>query len=186
MATCLRACQGLTIGATKLSLYSAGKTKTCRAPLQQDLVGSRKLSIVAATKPAQKVSASEARKERLIRNGMEASPATPGERQSLVQRVTDPLAGRPYRQKQPGDEPDFWEGAALDPLGFVLEYLWAIGIFVAIVGCIYAVKTYNAGADDFRETPAFKEASELLEEAAPAPPASTSAAQPLLDDAPPL
>jgi hypothetical protein len=32
----------------------------------------------------------------------------------------------------PGDEPDFWEGPQWNALGFVVQYLWAIGIVVAV------------------------------------------------------
>ncbi|GBG79254.1 hypothetical protein CBR_g29305 [Chara braunii] len=37
------------------------------------------------------------------------------------------------RPKLPGDEPDFWEGEQWDWLGFVLQYLWAVGIVVAVL-----------------------------------------------------
>jgi hypothetical protein len=32
----------------------------------------------------------------------------------------------------PGDEPDFWEGPQWNALGFIVQYLWAIGIVVAV------------------------------------------------------
>lgn len=35
----------------------------------------------------------------------------------------------------PGEEPDFWEGAQWDALGFFVQYLWAFGIVFAV--CMY-------------------------------------------------
>lgn len=73
----------------------------------------------------------------------------------------------------PGDKPDFWEGPQWDAFGFFLQYLWAFGIVFALIACGVAVATYNEGATDFKETPAYKESiqsRELLEE----PDASTS------------
>ena len=32
----------------------------------------------------------------------------------------------------PGDEPDFWEGPQWNAVGFIVQYLWAIGIVVAV------------------------------------------------------
>ncbi|KAK4567735.1 hypothetical protein RGQ29_003479 [Quercus rubra] len=73
----------------------------------------------------------------------------------------------------PGDKPDFWEGPQWDAFGFFVQYLWAFGIVFALIACGVAVATYNEGATDFKETPAYKESiqsRELLEE----PDASTS------------
>eukprot|EP00850_Spirogloea_muscicola_P021519 SM000252S09071 [mRNA] locus=s252:109985:110564:- [translate_table: standard] len=86
----------------------------------------------------------------------------------------------------PGDEPDFWTGPQWNPLGFVLEYLWAFGIIIALGGCVYAVRTYNSGATDFRSTETFKEALEAQK-----PPAPPSDGSPAIEesaelDAPPL
>ncbi|XP_022987248.1 uncharacterized protein LOC111484859 [Cucurbita maxima] len=67
----------------------------------------------------------------------------------------------------PGLQPDFWEGQQWDPLGFFLEYLWAFGIAFAVIACGIAVTTYNEGATDFKDTPAYKESvqtQEILEE----------------------
>ncbi|KAJ6971366.1 hypothetical protein NC653_035593 [Populus alba x Populus x berolinensis] len=67
----------------------------------------------------------------------------------------------------PGDEPDFWEGPQWDGLGFFVQYMWAFGIVFALVACGIAVATYNGGAADFKETPAYKESiqsRDLLEE----------------------
>ncbi|KAL8189311.1 hypothetical protein R6Q57_028877 [Mikania cordata] len=67
----------------------------------------------------------------------------------------------------PGLEPDFWEGPQWDGLGFFVEYLWAFGIVFAIISSGIAVATYNEGATDFKETPAYKESvqsRDLLEE----------------------
>ncbi|KAI3735639.1 hypothetical protein L6452_15146 [Arctium lappa] len=67
----------------------------------------------------------------------------------------------------PGLEPDFWEGPQWDAFGFFVEYLWAFGIVFALVSSGIAVATYNEGATDFKETPAYKESiqsRDLLEE----------------------
>ncbi|KAJ7973919.1 AT-rich interactive domain protein [Quillaja saponaria] len=67
----------------------------------------------------------------------------------------------------PGDKPDFWEGSKWDAFGFFVQYLWAFGIVFALIACGIAVATYNEGATDFKETPAYKESiqsQELLEE----------------------
>ncbi|KAM7279261.1 hypothetical protein ACFE04_006395 [Oxalis oulophora] len=67
----------------------------------------------------------------------------------------------------PGLEKDFWEGEQWDTFGFVVQYLWAFGILFAVVACGIAVATYNEGATDFKNTPAYKESigsQEALEE----------------------
>ncbi|XP_021736320.1 uncharacterized protein LOC110702881 [Chenopodium quinoa] len=66
----------------------------------------------------------------------------------------------------PGDKPDFWEGPQWDGLGFFVQYMWAFGILFALISSGIAVATYNEGATDFRETPAYKESiqsKDLLE-----------------------
>ncbi|KGN63813.1 uncharacterized protein LOC101218989 [Cucumis sativus] len=63
----------------------------------------------------------------------------------------------------PGLQPDFWEGPQWDAFGFFLEYLWAFGIVFAIIACGIAVTTYNEGATDFKETPAYKESVQTRE-----------------------
>ncbi|MCO5610654.1 hypothetical protein L7F22_064893 [Adiantum nelumboides] len=60
----------------------------------------------------------------------------------------------------PGQELDFWEGPQFEILGFITQYLWAIGIVVALVGCLFAVRYYNYGAADFKKTEVFKDAME--------------------------
>ncbi|GLU13019.1 hypothetical protein SLE2022_296680 [Rubroshorea leprosula] len=67
----------------------------------------------------------------------------------------------------PGLQPDFWEGPQWDVLGFFVQYLWAFGLVFALIACGIAVATYDEGATDFKETPAYKESiqyRELLEE----------------------
>uniref|UniRef100_A0A7N0ZXI8 Uncharacterized protein n=1 Tax=Kalanchoe fedtschenkoi TaxID=63787 RepID=A0A7N0ZXI8_KALFE len=66
----------------------------------------------------------------------------------------------------PGEEPDFWEGEKWDAFGFFVQYMWAFGVLFALVACGIAVVTYNEGATDFKDTPAYKESvqsRELLE-----------------------
>eukprot|EP00271_Cylindrocystis_brebissonii_P010459 TRINITY_DN26652_c0_g1_i1.p1 TRINITY_DN26652_c0_g1~~TRINITY_DN26652_c0_g1_i1.p1 ORF type:complete len:196 (-),score=27.88 TRINITY_DN26652_c0_g1_i1:682-1269(-) len=82
---------------------------------------------------------------------------------SLIQRSDDPMAWREYREPIAGDEPDFWEGSQWDWLGFLLEYLPAIGIAVAVLAAIYAVRSYNDGATrEFKDTDAFKASTSLI------------------------
>ncbi|XP_050376955.1 uncharacterized protein LOC126794322 [Argentina anserina] len=72
-----------------------------------------------------------------------------------------------FLPKLPGDEPDFWEGEQLDALGFFVEYLWAFGFGFAVIAAIAAAATFNEGATDFKETPAYKDSiqsREFLEE----------------------
>ncbi|XP_007036508.2 PREDICTED: uncharacterized protein LOC18604111 [Theobroma cacao] len=74
--------------------------------------------------------------------------------------------GKPFPEL-PGLQPDLWEGPQWDVLGFLVQYLWAFGIVFALIACGVAVSTYNEGATDFKETPAYKESiqsQELLEE----------------------
>ncbi|XVF12318.1 hypothetical protein REPUB_Repub08aG0106000 [Reevesia pubescens] len=74
--------------------------------------------------------------------------------------------GKPFPEL-PGLQPDLWEGSQWDLLGFLVQYLLAFGIVFALIACGIAVATYNEGATDFKETPAYKESiqsRELLEE----------------------
>ncbi|OMP06567.1 hypothetical protein CCACVL1_01507 [Corchorus capsularis] len=74
--------------------------------------------------------------------------------------------GKPFPEL-PGLQPDLWEGPQWDVLGFVVQYLWAFGIVFGLISGGLAVATYNEGATDFKETPAYKESiqsRELLEE----------------------
>jgi hypothetical protein len=67
----------------------------------------------------------------------------------------------------PGLEKDFWEGPEWDGFGFFMQYMWAFGIGFALIACGIAVSTYNEGATDFKQTPAYKESiqsRDLLEE----------------------
>ncbi|CAM6043100.1 unnamed protein product [Sphagnum compactum] len=59
-----------------------------------------------------------------------------------------------------GKQPDFWEGEQWNWLGFVIQYLWVFGFVVSIIACLVAVRTYNLGATDFKNTEVFKEALE--------------------------
>jgi len=107
-------------------------------------------------------------------------PVQPATSTSLVERVdNDPQADREYRPPMPGDEPDFFEGPQWNAVGLVVQYLWAIGIAIAIIACIYAVRTYNDGASDFKQSDVYQSAIELSVEP------STSDVD-IADDAPPL
>ncbi|KAI8525998.1 hypothetical protein RHMOL_Rhmol13G0274300 [Rhododendron molle] len=67
----------------------------------------------------------------------------------------------------PGLEKDFWEGPEWDGFGFFVQYMWAFGIGFALIASGFAVATYNEGATDFKQTPAYKESiqsRDLLEE----------------------
>ncbi|KAF0910233.1 hypothetical protein E2562_001426 [Oryza meyeriana var. granulata] len=79
------------------------------------------------------------------------------------------------------EKPDFWEGPQWEALGFFVQYMWAFGVFFGgslhggagvsgfklqsdyLVACGFAVATYNEGATDFRETPAYKESVQTQE-----------------------
>ncbi|KAJ4841457.1 hypothetical protein Tsubulata_047915 [Turnera subulata] len=69
-----------------------------------------------------------------------------------------------WAQNLPGLEPDFWEGEQWDGLGFFVEYMWAFGIVFALIACGIAAFSYNEGATDFKETPAYKEAIQSQEQ----------------------
>ncbi|GMI96347.1 hypothetical protein HRI_003304000 [Hibiscus trionum] len=74
--------------------------------------------------------------------------------------------GKPFPDL-PGLQPGPFEGPQWDALGFLVQYLWAFGIVFALIACGIAVATYNEGATDFKETPAYKESvqsRELLEQ----------------------
>ncbi|CAM6092606.1 unnamed protein product [Calypogeia fissa] len=68
-------------------------------------------------------------------------------------------------RKLEGLEPDFWEGEQWDLFGFIIQYLWAIGLLIALGACGVAVTSYNSGASDIRDTQVFKEALENQVEA---------------------
>ncbi|RLN43486.1 uncharacterized protein C2845_PM01G30730 [Panicum miliaceum] len=55
------------------------------------------------------------------------------------------------------ETPDFWEGPQWEALGFFVQYMWAFGVVFGLIACGVAVATYNDGATDFRDTPAYKE-----------------------------
>jgi hypothetical protein len=112
-------------------------------------------------------------------SGEPKSTSAASKKQNLVMRVEDPLAGRPYRPPMPGDEPGFWEGPRWDLLGFVLEYLWAFGIVLAVVASIYAVSNY--GAEDGPQVPAPGTEPAVVEQAP-----TGADVYDLEDDAPPL
>ncbi|KAM3294539.1 hypothetical protein ACQJBY_031423 [Aegilops geniculata] len=71
---------------------------------------------------------------------------------------TEPMPYLPDPEK-----PDFWEGPNMEVLGFFVQYMWAFGVFFSLVACGVAVATYNDGASDFRDTPAFKESTQVQE-----------------------
>lgn len=96
-------------------------------------------------------------------------------------RTDDPLAGRDYRPAMEGDEPDFFEGPQWNLLGFIVQYLWVFGIVIAIISSIIAVRFYNDGAADFKETEVYKDAIGASLEGVDQPRSSLDA-----DDAPPL
>ncbi|XP_020257119.1 uncharacterized protein LOC109833739, partial [Asparagus officinalis] len=69
--------------------------------------------------------------------------------------------------KLEGLEPDFWEGPQWNAFGFFVQYMWAFGILFGLISGGIAAATYNEGAADFKQTPAYKESiqsRELLEE----------------------
>ncbi|XP_062212191.1 uncharacterized protein LOC133913143 [Phragmites australis] len=61
------------------------------------------------------------------------------------------------------ETPDFWEGPQWEALGFFVQYMWAFGVVFGLIACGVAVATYNDGATDFRDTPAYKESIQSQE-----------------------
>ncbi|BBN00566.1 hypothetical protein MPTK1_2g00270 [Marchantia polymorpha subsp. ruderalis] len=61
-------------------------------------------------------------------------------------------------KKLEGIEPDFWEGEKWEAFGFAIQYMWLFGVLISLVACGVAVRTYNTGATDFKDTAVFKEA----------------------------
>ncbi|KAL4316918.1 hypothetical protein AHAS_Ahas15G0333100 [Arachis hypogaea] len=161
---------------------SATATKRCRGSLH----------LVSATKKFSPRSG-KGRRGSTTTKDQDQDPQPTGEiEDSAVDDVNDGY----FLPDLPGEEKDFWEGPQWDWLGFFVEYLWAFGvvfavtfdtlnllvyhsnydgvllviwypeIFFNLVACGIAVATYNEGATDFKETPAYKESvqsRELLE-----------------------
>ncbi|GJM96369.1 hypothetical protein PR202_ga13196 [Eleusine coracana subsp. coracana] len=73
------------------------------------------------------------------------------------------VSTEPMPELQDPDKPDFWEGPQWEPLGFFVQYMWAFGVVFGLVACGVAVATYNDGATDFRDTPAYKESLQSQE-----------------------
>ncbi|KAG0619919.1 hypothetical protein M758_4G175200 [Ceratodon purpureus] len=97
----------------------------------------------------------------------------PAERKSVTVTPTEPEMSpadvKVYEEtcaKLEGVQPDFWEGSGWNALGWTIQYMWVFGIVVSIVACITAVRTYNLGATDFKNTEVFKEAIEFQTDAA--------------------
>ncbi|EFJ16089.1 hypothetical protein SELMODRAFT_445280 [Selaginella moellendorffii] len=65
-----------------------------------------------------------------------------------------------------GMVPDFWEGPQWNWLGFILQYLWAIGIVVAVITCGILFVTYKPREADyrFREPPSLEDVKKILDE----------------------
>ncbi|KAI5068203.1 hypothetical protein GOP47_0016548 [Adiantum capillus-veneris] len=88
------------------------------------------------------------------------------QRQKPVVEQREPLDddesayGEYVKPDLPGQEPDFWEGPQFELLGFVVQYLWAFGVLIALIGCFAAVRFYNYGAADFKGTEVYKDAME--------------------------
>lgn len=77
------------------------------------------------------------------------------------------VSTEPMPQLPDPETPDFWEGPQWEALGFFVQYMWAFGVVFGLIACGVAVATYNDGATDFRDTPAYKESQsqEFPEEA---------------------
>ncbi|RYR57321.1 hypothetical protein Ahy_A05g023049 isoform B [Arachis hypogaea] len=131
---------------------SATATKRCRGSLH----------VVSATKKFSPRSG-KGRRGSTTTKDQDQDPQPTGEiEDSAVDDVDDGY----FLPDLPGEEKDFWEGTQWDWLGFFVEYMWAFGVVFALIACGIAVATYNEGATDFKETPAYKESvqsRELLE-----------------------
>ncbi|KAK4283440.1 hypothetical protein QN277_000390 [Acacia crassicarpa] len=123
----------------------------------------RKLHIVSAKKFSP-------RSGRLDKNNRRGSVTTEDQEDQRTDEIQDSIDNADdgyFLPELPGDKPNFWEGPQWEALGFFVQYLWAFGIVFALIACGIAVTTYNEGATDFKETPAYKESiqsRELLEE----------------------
>jgi len=91
----------------------------------------------------------------------------PAERKSVAVTPAEPEMSpadlKAYEEacaKLEGTTPDFWEGDSWNLLGFIIQYMWVFGVAVSIIACLVAVRTYNLGATDFKNTEVFKEAIE--------------------------
>ncbi|KAI4350918.1 hypothetical protein L6164_005321 [Bauhinia variegata] len=134
-------------------------------------LSSRNLHIVSA----KKISPRSGRLDSRSRRGSVTTQDQEKQRRDEIQDgtdidnvgVVDDADDGYFLPELPGENPDFWEGPQWDALGFLVQYLWAFGIVFALIACGIAVATYNEGATDFKETPAYKESiqsQELLEE----------------------
>ncbi|KAF7813577.1 AT-rich interactive domain protein [Senna tora] len=124
---------------------------------------SRNLHIVCA----KKFSPRPGRLDGRNRRGSVTTEDEEERRTDVVEDVVDDAADGYFLPELPGDKPDFWEGPQWDALGFFVQYMWAFGVVFALIACGIAVATYNEGATDFKDTPAYKESiqsRELLEE----------------------
>ncbi|GJN23560.1 hypothetical protein PR202_gb11220 [Eleusine coracana subsp. coracana] len=103
--------------------------------------------------------------------GSVTAPAPPGVDEAIGEEPAEwegePLgfevSTEPMPELQDPDKPDFWEGPQWEPLGFFVQYMWAFGVVFGLVACGVAVATYNDGATDFRDTPAYKESLQSQE-----------------------
>eukprot|EP00250_Pteridium_aquilinum_P033220 c5334_g1_i1 orf=193-789(+) len=151
---------GLLRGERKLCLSQTQASSSRAARLCR---GEGELCVSAFTQ--KQVSSAQRRRMRLLRVAARRSSE---KRKSVVEKPLpyeaeedDGQDDEEYvRPQLPGDQPDFWEGPQFEVLGLIVQYLWAIGIVVALGGCFIAVKSYNEGAVDFKETEVYKEAME--------------------------
>ncbi|KAL9265887.1 hypothetical protein AKJ16_DCAP11383 [Drosera capensis] len=127
------------------------------------------VSLPLSSRTSQVASASKNWRGRGGRGWAPAAPEKEEEKLEETEIVDDGFV----MPELPGMEPDFWEGEKWDNLGFFIDYMWAFGVGFALIACGIAVATYNEGASDFKETPAYKE-STLSREALEGPEASNS------------
>lgn len=95
----------------------------------------------------------------------------PAERKSVTvtppESEMSPAELKAYEEasaKLEGQQPGFWEGPQWNTLGWIIQYMWVFGVGVSIIACLIAVRTYNFGATDFKNTEVFKEAIEFQTE----------------------
>lgn len=135
----------------------AGRLSFYSFPLTPATGGGRTLTVVSAKRISSRQRTERVDERDIISSSFSsASPATV----PLEEEAEDDFDEEYDDPKLPGEEPDFWEGPQWNTFGFIIRYLWAFGFLFALVACGIAVRTYNFGATDFKETPVYKEAIE--------------------------
>lgn len=137
----------------------AGRLTLYSLPPSPATGGGRTLTVVSAKRVSSRRRTERVDERDSISSSSSFSSASPAT-VPLEEEAEDDFDEEYDDPKLPGDEPNFWEGPQWNTFGFIIRYLWAFGFLFALVACGIAVRTYNFGATDFKETPVYKEAIE--------------------------